>query len=137
MARESSRGSSPSCSPCRAWPRAPRLVDLRCTTFLSFPDEAGEDVEEDTGDGVDDHGGDTEGGDTHAGGVKSGDSAVGVVSGGGDIGGEEDCNFSMLSFESPPPLIEVFDSGLGGDTGSGGIDLNGNSQKPGVLSSCC
>ena len=99
---------------------------MRCTTFLSFPDEAGEDVEEDTGDGVDDHGGDTEGGDTHAGGVKSGDSAVGVVSGGGDIGGEEDCNFSMLSFESPPPpLIEVFDSGLGGDTGSGGIDLNG------------
>ena len=56
---------SPIKGPCRAWPRAPRLVDLRCTTLLSFPDDAGEDVEEDTGDGVDDHGGDTDGGDIH------------------------------------------------------------------------
>ena len=124
MARESSRGSRPSCSPCRAWPRAPRLVDFRWTTLLSFPDDdAGEDVEEDAGDGVDDHGGDTDGGDTHAGGVNSGDNDVGIVSGGGDIGGE-DWNFSTLSFVSPL-LIEIFDSGHVGDAGNGAVDLNG------------
>ena len=79
LARQSSRGSRPSCSPCSCWPSAPRLVDLRWITLLSFPDDAGEDVEEDTGDGVDDHGGDTDGGDTHAGGVNCGVNDVGDV----------------------------------------------------------
>ena len=76
-------------------------------------------MEEDTGDGVDDHGGDTDGGDTHAGGVSIGDNDVGAVSGGGDMGGQ-DWNFSLESLT----LVAVFDCGHGGDAGSV-LDLNG------------
>ena len=89
---------------------------LFCT--LSFPEEAGDGVVEETGDGVEGHVGEVAVGvDTHSGDI----SGVGVALGNRDKGGIVGNN-SKFSFGL---LIELVASGHGGETCRGVVDCFG------------
>ena len=86
--------------------------------ILSFPEEAGDGVVEETGDGVEGHVGEVAVGvDTHSGDI----SGVGVALGNRDKGGKVGNN-SKFSFGL---LIELVASGHGGEACRGVVDCCG------------
>ena len=92
-------------------------MHLRFCT-LSFPEEAGDGVVEETGDGVEGHVGEVAVGvDTHSGDI----SGVGVALGNRDKGGKVGNN-SKFSFGL---LIELVASGHGGEACRGVVDCCG------------
>ena len=92
-------------------------MHLRFCT-LSLPEEAGDGVVEETGDGVEGHVGEVAVGvDTHSGDI----SGVGVALGNSDKGGKVG-NISMFSFGLP---IELVVSGHGGEACRGVVDCCG------------
>ena len=95
---------------------------LFCT--LSFPEEAGDGVVEETGDGVEGHVGEVAVGvDTHSGDI----SGVGVALGNRDKGGKVGNN-SKFSFGL---LIELVARGHGGEACRGVVDCFG------IIFVCC
>ena len=98
-------------------------MHLRFCT-LSFPEEAGDGVVEETGDGVEGHVGEVAVGvDTHSGDI----SGVGVALGNRDKGGKVGNN-SKFSFGL---LIELVASGHGGEACRGVVDCFG------IIFGCC